>query len=74
MLVVTFSELRNLAKKYFDAVERGESVEVYRNGKPCAILSPARTPSTERWKSARPLQLEGLSVSRAILAERSEAD
>ena len=72
MLAVTFSELRNHAKKYFDAVERGESIEVYRNGKPVAILSPARPNSTERWKSVRPLQIEGLSVSQAILAERAE--
>jgi prevent-host-death family protein len=41
MKTVTFSQLRNNAKKYFDAVEKGESVEVYRHGKPAAILSPA---------------------------------
>ncbi len=40
MITVTFSELRNNAKKYFDAVEEGETIEVYRNGKPIAILSP----------------------------------
>ena len=33
MVRVTFSELRNNAKKYFDAVEQGELVEVYRHGK-----------------------------------------
>jgi prevent-host-death family protein len=41
MKTVTFSQLRNNAKKYFDAVEKGETVEVYRHGKPVAILSPA---------------------------------
>ena len=43
MITVTFSELRNNAKKYFDAVEEGETIEVYRNGKPIAILSPYST-------------------------------
>lgn len=71
MLTVTFSELRNQAKKYFDAVERGESVEVYRNGKPIATLIPYRQ-STGRWKRAKPLKIAGASLSRAILAERSE--
>lgn len=74
MLIATFSELRNQAKKYFDAVERGESVEIYRNGKPVAILSPIQAASGERWKSARPLDLEGVSLSRAILSERSQGD
>jgi len=73
MLIATFSELRNHAKKYFDAVERGESVEVYRNGKPVAILAPIRPAASERWKTARPLSLEGVSLSQAILCERSEA-
>lgn len=73
MLIATFSELRNHAKRYFDAVELGESVEIYRNGKPVAILSPIRSGSSERWKSARPLSLEGVSLSQVILRERSEA-
>ena len=74
MLIVTFSELRNHAKKYFDAVESGESIEVYRNGKPVAILSPVLSASNKRWKKARPLEIEGLSLSRAILAERAQRD
>lgn len=73
MRTVTFSELRNQAKKYFDAVERGETVEIYRHGKPIAILMPIRRHSLERWKTARPLQLSGASLSAAILADRSES-
>ena len=42
MKTVTFSQLRNNAKKYFDAVEQGETVEVYRHGKPVAVISPTR--------------------------------
>ena len=73
MIAVTFSELRNHAKKYFDAVEGGETVEVYRHGKPVALLSPVGA-RPHRWKTTRPLQIEGLSLSRAILAQRTEGD
>ncbi|MHB2020405.1 MAG: type II toxin-antitoxin system Phd/YefM family antitoxin [Candidatus Xenobia bacterium] len=66
---VTFSELRNHAKKYFDAVEQVESIEIYRNGKPVAILSPV-TPRSDRWKQGHPLKLQGVSLSRAVLADR----
>lgn len=73
MRSVTFSELRNQAKKFFDAVERGETVEVYRHGKPVAMLMPIRKHSLGRWKTSRPLQLAGTSLSAAILADRSES-
>jgi prevent-host-death family protein len=72
MLAVTFSELRNNAKKFFDLVEQGEVIEIYRHGKPVAVLSPVHVHSLVRWKTAQPLSIEGASVSRAILRERSE--
>jgi prevent-host-death family protein len=40
MQVATVSEFRNRAKNYFDQVEKGETVQIYRNGKPVAVLSP----------------------------------
>ena len=72
MATVTFTELRNNARKYFDAVERGETLEVYRHGKPIAILSPYRLGAGKRWKRARqpPLKLKGVSPSKLILSER----
>jgi len=73
MLTATFTELRNNAKSYFDAVERGETVEIYRKGKLVGILSPVRRSSTSRWKTARPLKINGSSLSKAILAERAES-
>ncbi|MBI5631072.1 MAG: type II toxin-antitoxin system Phd/YefM family antitoxin [Elusimicrobia bacterium] len=72
MTTITFSELRNRAKKYFDAVERGETIEVCRHGRPAAFLIPARRTGGERWKTARPMRLSGVSLSGAILADRSE--
>lgn len=72
MRMATFSELRNQAKKYFDAVEQGETVEIYRHGKPVALLTPIRRRAMERWKISNPLRL-GNSLSAAILADRSES-
>lgn len=72
MRIATFSELRNNAKKYFDFVEGGETVEVYRHGKPVALLSPVSHGSTSRWKSARPVKIPGVSLSRVILEARNE--
>jgi prevent-host-death family protein len=72
MITVTFSELRNNAKKYFDAVEEGETLEIYRNGKPIAVLSPYSTAKGERWSGANPLEVTGISLSKIILEEREE--
>ena len=74
MRSVTFSELRHQAKKYFDAVENGETVEIFRHGKPVAILMPARRAPSERWKTAHPLRLSGASLSEAILEDRAAGD
>ena len=72
MLNVTFSELRNNAKKYFDAVEAGETLEVFRRGKPVAIITPIAQHKGDRWKRADPLDLGTVSLSRILLDERYE--
>jgi prevent-host-death family protein len=41
----TLTELRNNAKAFFEAVETGETVRVYRKGKPAADI--VTLPSTE---------------------------
>jgi prevent-host-death family protein len=73
MVTTTFIQLRNNAKKYFDAVEAGETIRVYRHGKPVALLSPIAEHAMDRWKTADILAL-GISLSRAILEEREESD
>lgn len=73
MITVTFSELRNQARKYFDAVEEGESIEVCRHGKPMAMVTPLSHHSMDRWKHSNPMKIDGVSLSRAIIAERQEA-
>jgi len=72
MRQATFTEVRNHAKTYFDIVESGESVRVLRNGKPIADIVPvvADLPSWKRRK-AQPLVLDGVSVSRMIIEERT---
>lgn len=69
----TFTELRNHAKDYFDAVEDGETVRVFRNGKPIAEIVPIR-PEAPSWKKpATPLTVKGLSLSREILRDRDKS-
>lgn len=68
----TFTELRNNAKRYFDAVESGDTVRVFRNGKPIAEIVPIRA-SIPSWKRpVTPLTVKGMSLSREILKDRDE--
>ncbi len=69
----TFTELRNRAKYFFDAVEGGQSVRVFRNGKPIAEIVPIRS-GTPSWKrQMTPLTIKGLSLSREILSDRDKS-
>ena len=72
MKQATFTEVRNHAKQYFDMVAAGESVRVLRNGKPIADIVPviADLPSWKR-RTAQPLILDGVEVSRLLLEERA---
>ncbi|MDO9141275.1 MAG: type II toxin-antitoxin system Phd/YefM family antitoxin [Methylobacter sp.] len=71
MKQATFTEVRNHAKQYFDIVESGESVRVLRNGKAIADIVPI-APDLPSWKrrTAQPLVLDGVALSRLILEER----
>jgi prevent-host-death family protein len=70
----TFTELRNNAKQYFDAVEAGDTVRVYRNGKPIAEIVPIRS-GVPSWKrQVTPLVIKGLSLSREILKDREDPE
>jgi antitoxin (DNA-binding transcriptional repressor) of toxin-antitoxin stability system len=55
-------------------VEAGESLRVLRNGKPIADIVPI-SPELPSWKrrTAQPLILDGVSVSRMILEERESS-
>lgn len=69
----TFTELRNQAKHYFDLVEAGEVVRVLRNGKPIAEIHPiARDLPSWKRRDAKPMAIEGVSISRLILDDRGD--
>lgn len=72
MQEATFTELRNHAKDYFDAVEAGDTVRIFRNGKPIAEIVPVRS-GTPSWKrETTPLTVKGLSLSREVLSDRKK--
>lgn len=73
MREITFTELRSHAKAFFDAVEEGETVRVYRNGRPVADIVPIKT-ATPAWKKPprTRLSLGSLSLSDEVLADRDE--
>ena len=73
MREATFTELRTHAKDYFDAVEGGDTVRVFRNGKPIAEIVPVRS-GVPSWKrQTTPLTVNGLSLSREILGDREDS-
>jgi prevent-host-death family protein len=69
----TFTELRNHAKDYFDAVEGGATVRVFRNGKPIAEIVPIRSGKPSWKRQVAPLTVKGISLSREILSDRNES-
>ncbi len=72
MRQVTFTELRNHAKEFFDLVEAGQPIRVLRNGKPVADIVPV-APDLPSWKrrTHQPLVLDGVSISKLILEDRA---
>jgi prevent-host-death family protein len=76
MKTATFSQFRNNAKKFFDAVEKGETIEIYRYGKPVAVVSPfvrETPPDLSRWKTGNPIKIPGVTGSKYIIEERRKA-
>lgn len=73
MITVTVADLRNDVEKYLHEVERGETIEVQKDGRPVAIVSPAKPRVKDYWKKPiEPLKLDGVSLSKLILEEREE--
>ncbi len=71
MRQTTFTEFRRNAKSFFDAVEAGDVVRVYRNGRPIADVVPI--PSEEpAWKvPVARLTVRGTRASDVVLQERA---
>ena len=73
MITATFTQFRNNAASYFDKVGQGQTIEIFRKGKPAAVLSPVkeRTSSKEHWKQAKPLFDLGSDIaSRMLIQDR----
>ena len=73
MRETTFTELRTNAKSYFDAVEGGETVRVYRNGKPVAEIVPVRAGAASWKRSVTPLTVKGLVLTSEIPSDREKS-
>jgi prevent-host-death family protein len=73
MLDATFTELRNRAKDYLDAVEAGDTVRIFRNGKPIAEIVPIRSEVPSWRKRTMPLTVKGMTLSREILSDRDKS-
>ena len=70
MLDATFTEFRSHAKDYFDAVEAGDTVRVFRNGKPIAHIVPIDSAMPSWKRTTVPLIVKGVSLSREVLRNR----
>jgi len=73
MIAVNVAELRNDTEKYLDAVARGETVEVCRDGKAIAIVSPVTRRGADFLRRIKPLEARGLSLSEELLADRDRS-
>ena len=69
----SFTEFRNHARRYFDKVAQGETIRIYRNGRPIGDLVPvpARRPA---WKNPPGvhLELKGLRLGDEIVSDRDK--
>ena len=64
MRSATFTEFRQNAKAYLDAVERGETVRILRHGRPIAEVGPPSENASPSWR--RPglrLSVKGASLT-----------
>ncbi len=73
MTTVTFTQFRQHAKTYIDAVQKGDTICISRHGKAVVRLiqeSKAKIPS---WKKpALRLKVKGATLSDAIIEERKD--
>lgn len=71
MRETTSTELRNHTKTFFDEVEKGETVRVYRNGRPVADIVPLNA-AIPAWKKPPQIRLSlgNLSLGDEVLADR----
>lgn len=74
MRTASFTEFRNNARSFFDRVEKGETIEIYRHGRPAALLTPVGRGTASEFRETKALKIAGVSLSRALLADREKND
>lgn len=72
MVTISFTQFRQHAKGYFDAVEKGQTVRILRRGKLIAQIVPPTRSRTTFKENPTQLVIEGVSLSRAVLSERKQ--
>ena len=73
MQTTSFTEMRRKAKKYFDAVEQGETVLITRRGRVIARIVPADDTTRPSWKKETlRLKINGVELSAYIQEDRRE--
>lgn len=72
MVTISFTQFRQHAKGYFDAVEKGQTVRILRRGKLIAQIVPPTRARTTLKENPLQLVIQGVSLSRAVLSERKE--
>lgn len=75
MITAAFTEFRKNSAAYLNRVEDGETVVITRHGRPVAeVIPPASALEIKSWKRpALRLKIKGVSLSKALLAERASA-
>jgi prevent-host-death family protein len=72
MITITVDDLARDMAKYLGEVQRGGTIEIQKDGEPLAIVSPAAKRGREFVRRITPLNVEGISLTKEILAEREE--
>ena len=75
MKTITVTDFRKNISSVITQVEQGEQIVILRRGKPVAeisALSKSRTKTPAWQRPLTPLEIEGVSLSAAIIEEREE--
>ena len=72
METITQTAFRREPKRWLDAVEAGETVQITRYGTPVAILSPPPRAPTDYWQGVKPMRIPRLSLSRMVVGLRGD--
>jgi antitoxin (DNA-binding transcriptional repressor) of toxin-antitoxin stability system len=70
MVTVNFTQFRQNAKNYLDAVEKGEMVNIKRHGKIVAQIIPPQKKQPSWKRQVKPLEISGVQLSRSVIQER----